>query len=43
MEIICNVKGGSMLCLEGLMYTKKHTWGESIKWECSQTMLNTVI
>ena len=30
------IKGGSKLCLEGFMYTKKYTRGERMRWECSQ-------
>ena len=38
--IIRNAKGGTKLCLEGFMYTKKYTRGEHLKQECSQRMLN---
>ena len=43
MEIIRNAKGGSKLCLEGFMYTKKYTRCECIRWKCSQRMLKIVI
>lgn len=36
MEIIKNNKGGSKLCVEGYLYTKKSSNSTRIHWECSQ-------
>ena len=36
MEIIKNNKGGSKLCAEGYLYTKRSSNSTGIRWECSQ-------
>ena len=35
MEIIGNERGGSKLCFEGYMYTKKYASANRVRWECS--------
>ena len=36
MEVIKNNKGGSKLCAEGYVYTKKSSSSARVRWECSQ-------